>query len=179
MIRADILSETLLLRARAAGVRMATAESCTGGMLGEIITRIPGSSHFYEGGVITYSNQAKRELLGVRLATLNAHGAVSREVAGEMAAGVLRRLDADLAVSISGIAGPGGSGAKPEGRVCFGLALRGGKGLTDPETHRPLMQDALHAGQIDFGPKGREKVRAMACDHALDLLISTLPAPER
>ncbi len=179
MIRADILGETLLMRARAAGVRVATAESCTGGMLGEIITRIPGASTYYEGGVVTYSNEAKRELLGVRLATLRAHGAVSREVAGEMAAGALRRLNVDLAVSITGIAGPGGSGAKPEGRVCFGLALKGGRGLIDPETHRPLMQDMLHAGQIDFGPKGREKVRAMACDHALDLLISALPAQSR
>jgi len=161
VIRADTLVETLLLRARAAKVMIATAESCTGGMLGKLITDIPGASDIYERGFITYSNRAKEELLGVHAATLHHHGAVSVETAAEMAAGALHNSHADLAVSTTGVAGPGSHGSKPEGLVCFGLARRGG-----PTT----------AGLIEFGARGRNMVRALACDHALDLLIAALPS---
>ena len=145
----------LLERARKQGTRIATAESCTGGMVIAALTDIPGSSDVVERGFVTYSNSAKQEMLGVRKATLDAHGAVSEQVAREMAEGALDHSRATLAVSITGIAGPGGSEFKPEGRVCFALA---GDGIaTSSET-------------VEFGALGRAQVRAAARDHALALL---------
>lgn len=149
----------LLEKARRAGVRIATAESCTGGMVAAALTDVAGSSDVLDRGFVTYSNAAKREMLGVSEDTLTAHGAVSEEVAGEMAAGALVAAGVDLAVSITGIAGPGGSEFKPEGRVCFGLARTG----TPPRTET-----------VEFGALGRGKVRAAARDHALDLLDQAL-----
>ncbi len=149
----------VLARARAAGVMIATAESCTGGMVAAALTAIPGASEVFERGFVTYSNAAKREMLGVRAQTLTAHGAVSEQVAREMAEGALARSQADLAVAITGIAGPGGSGVKPEGRVCFGLARAGRD--TRSET-------------VEFGARGRADVRAAACGHALALLEGAL-----
>lgn len=106
---------------------MATAESFTGGAIGAAITDTPGASRYYMGGVVAYSNRAKQELLGVKAATLERHGAVSAEVAQEMAAGARKRLDCDLALSSTGIAGPdGGSVEKPVGLVYLGLASRDG-----------------------------------------------------
>jgi len=108
------------------GLTLATAESCTGGLIGERITAIAGSSAYYAGGVITYSNAAKTALLGVSEEILEKHGAVSRPVAEAMAAGVMEKLSADIAVSTTGIAGPGGgSQEKPVGLVFIGLARRG------------------------------------------------------
>ena len=124
---ADDLAALVLARARAAGVRIAVAESCTGGLLGGRLTEVPGSSDVFVGGIIAYANQAKTQLLGVPPASIERDGAVSEPVAAAMAQGALDRLDADLAVSITGIAGPGGgTDAKPVGTVCFGLAGRGG-----------------------------------------------------
>lgn len=148
----------ILNAARARGWRIATAESCTGGMVAVALTDIPGSSAVVDRGFVTYSNAAKVEMLGIRPDTLAAHGAVSEEIAREMAQGALARSGAQLAVAITGIAGPGGSEFKPEGRVCFGLATPGG---TRTET-------------IDFGPLGRAAVRTAARDHALALLASAL-----
>lgn len=145
----------LLSAARAAGLRIATAESCTGGMVAAALTDVPGSSDVVERGFVTYSNAAKVEMLGVAEATLAAHGAVSEEVAREMAEGALSHSHADLAVSITGIAGPGGSDFKPEGRVCFGLARKGRATMTET---------------VEFGAPGRAQVRAAARDHALALL---------
>lgn len=144
----------LLDLCRAKSVRVATAESCTGGMVGTAITNIAGSSDIFDCGFITYSNAAKVELLGVRAATLAAHGAVSEEVAREMAKGALARSAAHIAVSITGIAGPGGSENKPEGRVCFGLAWG----------------DEVIAETQEFGPQGRANVRRHAMEHALGML---------
>ena len=141
----------ILALCRAKGLKVATAESCTGGMVGAALTDIAGSSDVYERGVITYSNAAKIALLGVKPATLEAHGAVSEEVAREMAEGLLAAAPVDIAVSVTGIAGPGGSEHKPEGRVCFGLATRSG---TATET-------------VEFGALGRAGVRAAATEHAL------------
>lgn len=145
----------ILAAARAAGLRIATAESCTGGMVSAALTDVAGSSDVFERGFVTYSNAAKTDMLEVRPETLAAHGAVSEEVAREMAEGALRRSQADLAVSITGIAGPGGSEFKPEGRVCFGLAQKG---------------RATRTETVEFGAPGRDKVRRAARDHALGLL---------
>ena len=141
-----------------AGVTITTAESCTGGMVSAALTDIAGSSAVFERGFVTYSNQANTDMLGVRAATLEAVGAVSEEVAREMAEGARRSAGAALAVSITGIAGPGGSEHKPEGRVCFGLAST---------------QDTF-VETIEFGALGRENVRLAARDHALSLLLSSL-----
>jgi len=149
----------LLDRAKAQGVMIATAESCTGGMVAAALTDIPGSSTVVERGFVTYSNAAKQQMLNVLAETLDTHGAVSEEVAGEMAEGALNNSDAQLAVSVTGIAGPGGSDVKPEGRVCFGLAADGLP--TSTET-------------VEFGALGRDKVRIAARDHALDLLSQAL-----
>lgn len=149
----------LLARARAAGVMIAAAESCTGGMVMAALTDVPGSSDVVERGFVTYSNAAKVQMLGVRKATLNAHGAVSPEVAVEMAEGALAHSAAQLAVSITGIAGPGGSGAKPEGRVCFATA----------RSDAPTVVETR-----DFGALGRDAVRRAARDHALALLWAAL-----
>ncbi|WP_170328877.1 CinA family protein [Ruegeria arenilitoris] len=149
----------LLDRAKAQGVMIATAESCTGGMVAAALTDIPGSSAVVERGFVTYTNTAKQQMVEVRAETLAAHGAVSEQVAGEMAEGALRNSDAQLTVSVTGIAGPGGSEFKPEGRVCFGLAVEGAPTRTET---------------VDFGALGREKVRQAARDHALELLSQGL-----
>jgi len=156
------LAERLLEAARAGGARIATAESCTGGMVAAAITDVAGASDIYAAGFITYANEAKVRDLNVRPATLAAHGAVSEPVAREMAEGALARAEATLAVAVTGIAGPGGSAHKPEGRVCFGLAARG----------RPTQSET-----VEFGAAGRARVRAAARDHALRLLLGALGAP--
>lgn len=114
------VAEALLTR----GWRLATAESCTGGWVSAALTSLPGSSRWFEGGVVSYANAVKTGLLGVSPEVLAAHGAVSEPVALQMAAGVLLALNADIAVSITGIAGPdGGTAAKPVGTVCFAWAV--------------------------------------------------------
>ena len=115
-------AETLLDRARAARAMLATAESCTGGLIAGAITDVAGSSDIFDRGFVTYSNAAKAAMLGVRETTLAAHGAVSEQVAAQMAEGALARSDATLAIAVTGVAGPGGSGSKSEGMVFFGLA---------------------------------------------------------
>lgn len=151
-------AEQLLEAARAKGVWVATAESCTGGLLAGAITTPPGASAIFDRGVVTYTNEAKRDLLGVRVETLEAHGAVSEEVAREMAEGLRARSKADLAVAVTGIAGPGGSEFKPEGRVCFGLAWRG----------------AVAAETVEFGAIGRDAVRAASVEHGLAMLLQAV-----
>lgn len=115
-----------LLKSR--GFMLATAESCTGGGVAQAITDIPGSSGWFERGFVTYANQAKVEMLGVREETLRAHGAVSELTVREMAEGALRHSHADLALAVSGIAGPGGGTPdKPVGTVWFAWAAHGGE----------------------------------------------------
>jgi PncC family amidohydrolase len=105
------------------GMRLVTAESCTGGLIGHLLTNVPGSSDYYLGGVIAYDNQVKMRQLGVRPKTLEQHGAVSRETVLEMARGARELLGADIALAVSGIAGPGGSSLeKPVGTVWIGLS---------------------------------------------------------
>lgn len=120
------LATRLLARMRARGEMIATAESCTGGLIAATLTEVPGSSDVVDRGFVTYSNAAKIDMLGIRPATLKAFGAVSEEIAAEMAGGALARSRAAVAIAVTGIAGPGGSEFKPEGRVCFGLADAGG-----------------------------------------------------
>ncbi|WP_435659477.1 CinA family protein [Leisingera caerulea] len=154
----------LIRRATAAGITIATAESCTGGMIAAALTDIPGSSAVVDRGFVTYSNAAKMQMLGVKTETLDAVGAVSEEVAAEMAAGALANAGVTLAVSVTGIAGPGGSEFKPEGRVCFGLARSGQETVTET---------------VEYGAIGRDKVRAATRDHALDLLAQAVSQIER
>jgi len=153
------LPEDVLTACRAAGVKLVTAESCTGGMVSASLVDIAGSSDVVLGGVVAYSNGIKSAVLNVREATLKTHGAVSEETAAEMATGALSRLGADIAVSITGVAGPGASGPKPEGMVCFAVARRGA--AVDTET-------------CQFGALGRNEVRAASRDHALNMVLSAL-----
>ena len=139
-------------------VMIATAESCTGGMVMAALTDIAGSSAVAERGFVTYTNTAKMQMLGVSSTTLDAYGAVSEQVAEEMAKGALRNSEADLSVSITGIAGPGGSDHKPEGRVCFGIA--------DDKT--------CFTQTVEFGALGRPNVREAARDYAIQMLLNQL-----
>lgn len=146
----------------AAQWRVTTAESCTGGGVAAALTDVPGSSQWFERGYVTYSNLAKQQDLGVSVATLEAQGAVSAAVAVEMAAGALRLSSADLAVAVSGVAGPdGGTAAKPVGLVWFALASRSGP------THSEVRQ---FAGD-------RAAVRLAAVQRALELIIGASAAP--
>ena len=144
--------------ARARGVMIATAESCTGGLIIGRLTDVAGSSDAVDRGFVTYSNAAKIEMLGIRPETLAAHGAVSQEIAAEMAEGALAHSQAGIAVAVTGIAGPGGSEHKPEGRVCFGIADRHG----------------VRTETVEFGAIGRAEVRAATVGHALSLLKAAL-----
>jgi nicotinamide-nucleotide amidase len=149
-------AHALLDRCRVRGLKIATAESCTGGLVAGLLTEIAGSSDVVERGFVTYSNEAKRELLGVAEETLAAYGAVSEPTAREMARGALARSRADLAVSVTGVAGPGGGSAeKPVGLVHFACAARGGE---------------VAAAERRFGDLGRGAVRMAAVAQALAML---------
>jgi nicotinamide-nucleotide amidase len=138
---------------------LATAESCTGGLIAGACTDLSGSSNWFERGFVTYSNAAKTELLGVPVALIEAHGAVSAEVAHAMAAGAVQHSHAQVAVAVTGVAGPtGGTAEKPVGLVWFGFAL--------PD--RVLTQQMNFAGD-------RAAVRAAAVRHALTRLLELLP----
>jgi len=118
--RLELLARRLGARLRKRRLKLATAESCTGGWIAQAVTAVAGSSDWFERGFVTYSNLAKRELLGVRARTLSRHGAVSEATAREMAAGALAHSRAQIAVAVTGIAGPGGgTRSKPVGTVCF------------------------------------------------------------
>jgi nicotinamide-nucleotide amidase len=158
MFPAGLVAEaTRLLEAfRQRGLKLATSESCTGGLVAGLLTEIAGSSDVVERGFVTYSNAAKHELLGVPEAMLAAHGAVSEPVARAMAEGALAHSRADVAVSITGVAGPGGGSAeKPVGLVHFGAARRGG-----PVLHR----------ECRFGDIGRGEIRLASVREALQLI---------
>jgi nicotinamide-nucleotide amidase len=150
----------LLAACGARGLRIATAESCTGGLVAGLLTEIPGSSAVFERGFVVYSNAAKRDLLGVADALIAAHGAVSEAAARAMAEGALARSPADLAVAVTGIAGPGGgTPEKPVGLVHFAGARRG---------------RATLAIERRFGDLGRRATRLAAVEHALAMLESAI-----
>lgn len=145
---------------RAAGMRIAVAESCTGGLVSAALTEIPGSSDVFDAGFVTYSNEAKLELLGISLDLLETFGAVSIAVAWAMARGALEKTHADVSVAITGIAGPeGGSDKKPVGTVVFARA------------RREANPDEVMADMQEFGDLGRGGVRLQAALCALELLM--------
>jgi nicotinamide-nucleotide amidase len=145
---------------REKGLKIATSESCTGGLVAALLTEISGSSAVVERGFVTYSNEAKIELIGVPAELIAAHGAVSEPVARAMAEGALAHSRADVAVGITGVAGPtGGTATKPVGLVHFGLARKGA--------------GTIHL-ERRYGDLGRENVRRRAVEDALDLLEQAL-----
>ncbi|MGH8662366.1 MAG: CinA family protein [Burkholderiales bacterium] len=138
---------------------LATAESCTGGWVSESVTMVPGSSDWFERGFVTYTYLSKREMLGVKEATLERHGAVSEEVVREMVEGALVRSHAQVAIALSGIAGPsGGTPDKPVGTVCFAWAMKDGKPRAETKRF----------------PGDREAVRRQSVQHALEGVLATL-----
>jgi nicotinamide-nucleotide amidase len=159
------LARSLLDLCRSRRLTIATAESCTGGLVAGALTDIPGSSDVIDRGFVTYSNEAKRAMLGVEASTLATFGAVSKETATQMAVGALERADVDLAVSITGIAGPGGATpGKPVGLVHFAVAARDGRIL-----HR----------EHRFGAIGRTAVRARSVVEALRMLMELARGPQQ
>ncbi len=146
---------------RERGLKLATAESCTGGLISGLITEIPGSSDVFERGFVTYSNEAKAELLGVPASLILARGAVSAEVAAAMASGALAHSPADVAVAVTGVAGPGGgTAAKPVGLVHVAAGSRDGR---------------ASGREFRFGPLSRSEIRLATMSAALDLVRSVLP----
>jgi nicotinamide-nucleotide amidase len=149
------MAETALATLRRKQRRCALAESCTGGLVSALLTAIPGSSDIVERGFVTYSNAAKQEMLGVPADTIAKHGAVSAQTAKAMAQGALARSHADIAVSITGIAGPGGGSAeKPVGLVFLAVATKTG----------------CEAIEMRFGPANRDDIRRLSAIKALELL---------
>ncbi|HET6308912.1 MAG TPA: nicotinamide-nucleotide amidohydrolase family protein [Rhodopila sp.] len=152
-------AESLLAACRARQVMLATAESCTGGLIAAALTAIAGSSDVVDRGFVTYSNDAKHEMLGVKMALIETHGAVSEPVAGAMAEGALARSRAAIAVAVTGVAGPaGGSAEKPVGLVWFGLARAGAPTQTE---------------RLVF-PGDRSDIRAATVAHAFKMIGSAL-----
>jgi nicotinamide-nucleotide amidase len=158
-------AEALLAELKRLGFRLATAESCTGGLLAGLLTEIAGSSAVFERGFVTYSNSAKSELIGVPPALLERHGAVSEEVARAMAEGALAHAPVDVAVSVTGIAGPdGGSPDKPVGLVYVAAAPRG----------RPTL-----VRECRFGSIGRTAIRLASVRTAMELARQAVSATGR
>lgn len=154
----DSLSREVLARARAGGLRLATAESCTGGLVAAALTEIAGSSDVFDAGFVTYANAAKSRMLGVDPAVIEREGAVSEPVARAMAEGALAASFADLAVAVTGVAGPGGGSAdKPVGLVHFAVARRGAE-----VAHKAMR----------FGDLGRSEVRLASVRTALEMLAA-------
>lgn len=152
------LAEMVVREFTSAGLLVTTAESCTGGLIGGAITAISGSSDVYQRGYVTYSNDAKAELLGVDRDTLRDHGAVSAECASQMAIGALEAADANAAVAVTGIAGPGGgSDSKPVGLVYIAVATS--------------EEEGAFVERFEFGDLGREAVRRETVKEALEMLL--------
>jgi nicotinamide-nucleotide amidase len=154
-----IEAEFLLAACRAKGIMVATAESCTGGLIAAALTAIAGSSDVVDRGFVTYSNDAKNQMIGVPMPLIETHGAVSEPVAAAMADGALVRSRAAIAVSVTGVAGPGGGSAeKPVGLVCFGLARTGNSALTESHVF----------------PGDRAAIRAATVAHAFKMIRAAL-----
>jgi len=158
--RLDSLAASALEAAEARGLTLATAESCTGGLLAALLTDVDGLSHVFERGFVVYAEQAKVELLGLSADRLEQEGAVSRWATRAMAEGALEHSQADVAAAITGYAGPGGDGE--EGLVHIAVARRGAA-FAD-----------LHHRELHYGPKGRAAIRARAAEDALLLLCAAM-----
>jgi nicotinamide-nucleotide amidase len=156
MTQTETIAAELLETCRASGLVIATAESCTGGLISGALTEIAGSSDVFDRGFVTYSNEAKTGMLGVDPKTIKEHGAVSEDVAIAMAQGAIAQSDATLSIAVTGVAGPGASDAKPEGMVWICAATR---------TGGPTAK--LH----QFGAIGRQNVRQSTVDSALNMLL--------
>ena len=153
------LAEKVGAALKARRLMLATAESCTGGWISEAVTMVPGSSGWFERGFVTYTYISKREMLGVKEETLGKHGAVAEEVVREMAAGALARSHAQIAVAVSGVAGPdGGTPEKPVGTVCFAWGTKDGKPRSETKHF----------------PGDREAVRRLSVEHALKGVLEVL-----
>ena len=150
----DALAKRVGARLKEKGLLLATAESCTGGWVAQVVTSVSGSSEWFDRGFVTYSNEAKREMIGVRAETLDRHGAVSEETAREMAAGALAASRAQIALAITGVAGPtGGTAQKPVGMVCCAWAVRGG--AVDATTkHFAGDREAVRRQSVELGLRG-------------------------
>lgn len=147
-------------RMRQTNLKLATAESCTGGLIAGLFTEIAGSSDVFERGFVTYSNEAKNELLDVSMKILDAHGAVSPQTAESMALGTLAHSHADISVSVTGIAGPGGGSIeKPVGLVYFGSAREG---------------HGSHVHEARFGDIGRRQIRLESCQVAMNMILDQI-----
>lgn len=155
------LAARTLAALRDRGWMVVTAESCTGGLVIGALTDIAGSSDVVDRGFVTYSNAAKQDVLGVSKATLDEFGAVSEPIARQMAQGALARSNAQISVSITGVAGPGASENKPEGLVWFGLSA----------ANRTITQE------MNFGAIGRKNVRQASVEHALTMLLTACKLP--
>ena len=150
----DALAILVGTRLKEKGLLLATAESCTGGWVAQVVTSVSGSSEWFDRGFVTYSNDAKREMIGVRVETLDRHGAVSEETAREMAAGALAASRAQIAVAITGVAGPtGGTPQKPVGMVCFAWAVRGGA-VDSTTQHFAGDREAVRRASVIFALQG-------------------------
>ena len=143
---------------REKGLKICCAESCTGGLISSTVVSVPGASDVLDMSFVTYANEAKVKLLGVDPAVIEAHGVVSEQVTRQMAQGAAKASGADVAIAVSGVAGPGGTPQKPEGTVCFGWYVCG---KTFTETVR-------------FGALGRNAVREASCKHAIEKVINFL-----
>ncbi|MEX0583364.1 MAG: CinA family protein [Sneathiella sp.] len=155
----ETLATEVLEKSRQKKWKLATAESCTGGLIAGSLTEIAGSSDVFDRGFIIYSNVAKNRMIGVSTDTLRAHGAVSEEVAREMALGSLNAASVDITVAVTGVAGPGGTPTKPAGRVHLAVATK--DGIAE---HR----------KMDYGELGRSEVRQATVVTALEMLVKAL-----
>ena len=168
------LAATVLDACRVAHMRIAVAESCTGGMLGEHITDVPGSSDVFHGGLISYDNRVKRQLLGVLESDLAEHGAVSEPVALQMAKGIRVRLGTEIAVAITGVAGPnGGTPEKPVGTVWIAIDVSEGRPPVEPPEGYPPVTPLAKARLFHFAGN-RDEIRYRAAQAALDMIRHTL-----
>ena len=148
------LAEAVGAALKSRRLMLATAESCTGGWIAEAVTMVPGSSDWFERGFVTYTYISKREMLGVMEATLDKHGAVSEEVVREMVVGALARSHAQVAVAVSGVAGPtGGTPEKPVGFVCFAWGMKGGKPRTETKRFSGD-REAVRRKSVEYALKG-------------------------
>lgn len=139
---------------KAQGLMLATAESCTGGWVAQAVTAVPGSSQWFERGFVTYTYISKREMLGVSQQTLGAHGAVSEQTVREMVTGALANSHAQIAVAVSGTAGPsGGTAEKPVGTVCFAWSVKNGEPKSTTR-HFPGDREAVRRGSVEFALNG-------------------------